>query len=164
MCHMPTNKLIIISMIMPSFFSIVFPFFFPNLLLYMYLLTLVPPLIGTMLRLLQICSESTPDDGGEDEQLQTLSEIMAELLSDVCLLISEVFLNRRTSAVKAVTPFCSVCTFLLCVCVFQMTQETVADSVKNGYLTEKTSLTAAACLVPNFNTAVSVKSQEMLIS
>lgn len=38
-----------------------------------------------------------------------------------------------------------------------MMQETVADSVKKGYLTEKTSLTAAASLVPNFNTSVSTK-------
>lgn len=80
----------------------------------------IPPLIGNMLRLLQIRSESKPDDGDEDEQLETLSEIMAEFLSDICLLISK---------------------------------ETVADSVKNGYLTEKTLLTAAASLVPNFNTS-----------
>lgn len=54
-------------------------------------LPVVPPLIGTILRLLQIRSESKPDDGGEDEQLQTLSEIIAEFLSDICLLISKVF-------------------------------------------------------------------------
>lgn len=41
--------------------------------------------------------------------------------------------------------------------MFQMMQETVVDSVKKGYLTEKTSLTAAASLVPNFNTSVSAK-------
>lgn len=80
----------------------------------------IPPLIGTILRLLQFCSESKSDDSVEDEQLQTLAEITAEFLSDICLLISK---------------------------------ETVADSVKKGYLTEKTSLTAAASLVPNFNTS-----------
>lgn len=36
-----------------------------------------------------------------------------------------------------------------------MAQETVADSVGKGYLTEKTSLTAAASLVPNFTASVS---------
>lgn len=45
-----------------------------------------------------------------------------------------------------------------------MTQETVADSVKNGYLTEKTSLTAAASLVPNFTTSVSDTSKKNVLS
>lgn len=34
-------------------------------------------------------------------------------------------------------------------------QETVADAVKNGFLTEKTALAAAASLVPNFTNSVS---------
>lgn len=93
--------------------------------MYMYLFNLVPPLIGTILRLLQIHTESKPDDGGEDEQLQTLSEIMAEFLSDICLLISKVFLTTQLRDVSAVmvwttvvqdfrtslAAFCSICTF-----------------------------------------------------
>lgn len=63
-----------------------------------YLLYLVAPLIGTILRLLQIHSESKPDGGDEDEQLQTLAEILAEFLSDMCSLISKVFANRHLSA------------------------------------------------------------------
>lgn len=70
----------------------------------MYPLHVVPPLIGAILRLLQIRGESKPDDSGEDEQLQTLSEIMTEFLSDICLLISKVFLKRRISAVMAAIP------------------------------------------------------------
>lgn len=69
--------------------------------MYICLLHVVPPLIGNILRLLQIRSESNPDDGDEDEQLETLSEIMADFLSDICLLISKVFLNGRISAVMA---------------------------------------------------------------
>lgn len=60
------------------------------------LLPLVPPLIGTILRLLQDHSESRPDDGNKDEQLQTLAEITTEFLSDVCLQISKVFLNGHS--------------------------------------------------------------------
>lgn len=45
-----------------------------------------------------------------------------------------------------------------------MAQETVADAVKNGYLTEKTSLTAASSLVPNFNTSVSDDLKKLLIT
>lgn len=47
--------------------------------------------------------------------------------------------------------------FVKYVCLFQTVQETVADSVVKGYLTEKTSLTAAANLLPNFNTSVNAK-------
>lgn len=44
---------------------------------------------------------------------------------------------------------------------FKTTQETVAESVRNGYITEKTSLTAAASLVPNFDTSVSTRSKTL---
>lgn len=57
------------------------------------LLPLVPPLIGTILRLLQHHSESRPDDINKDEQLLTLAEITTEFLSDVFLQISKVFPN-----------------------------------------------------------------------
>ncbi|TNN87028.1 Protein saal1 [Liparis tanakae] len=77
------------------------------------------PLIGTVLRVLQFHSEDK-DDGTKDEQLQTLAEIAAEFLADICSHIST---------------------------------DTVADLVKNGYLTEKTSLTAAGSLAPNFRTS-----------
>lgn len=43
--------------------------------------------------------------------------------------------------------------------VFCPLQDTVADLVKNGYLTEKTSLTAAGSLVPNFKSSVSAFSK-----
>lgn len=77
------------------------------------------PLIGTVLRVLQFHSEDK-DDGTKDEQLQTLAEIAAEFLADICSHIST---------------------------------DTVADLVKNGYLTEKTALTAAGSLAPNFRTS-----------
>lgn len=60
------------------------------------LLPLVPPLIGTILRLLQHHSESRPESGNKDEQLQTLAEITTEFLSDVCLQISKVFPNGHS--------------------------------------------------------------------
>lgn len=69
--------------------------------MYMYLLNAVPLLIGAILKLLQIHSESKPDSGDENEQLKTLAEILTEFLSDICLLISKVFLNRHISAVIA---------------------------------------------------------------
>lgn len=55
------------------------------------------------MRLLQFCSESKSDDSVEDEQLQTLAEITAEFLSDICLLISKVFLNGPISVVMVRT-------------------------------------------------------------
>lgn len=42
--------------------------------------------------------------------------------------------------------------FLADICI-QISKDTVADLVKIGYLTEKTSLTAAGCLVSNFKTS-----------
>ncbi|XP_070763913.1 protein saal1 [Enoplosus armatus] len=82
------------------------------------------PLIGTILRVLQYHSEGkdvdTSKEETKDEQLQTLAEITAEFLSDICI---------------------------------QIPKDTVADLVKKGYLTEKTSLTAAGSLVPNFKTS-----------
>lgn len=82
------------------------------------------PLIGTVLRVLQLHSvdkdEGSSKEGPKDEQLQTLVEITAEFLADICIHIPK---------------------------------ETVADLVKNGYLTEKTALTAAGSLVPNFRTS-----------
>lgn len=101
-CHMVTNNELIITMLLCV---IVCSFFLTDLsLMCMYPLHVVPPLIGAILRLLQIRGESKPDDSGEDEQLQTLSEIMTEFLSDICLLISKVFLKRRISAVMAAIP------------------------------------------------------------
>nr|AFO64939.1 serum amyloid A-like protein 1 [Oplegnathus fasciatus] len=82
------------------------------------------PLIGTILRVLQYHSEGKDDgtskEDTKDEQLQTLAEITAEFLADICI---------------------------------QIPKDTVADLVKNGYLTEKTSLTAAGSLVPNFKSS-----------
>ncbi|KAK9516582.1 hypothetical protein VZT92_024502 [Zoarces viviparus] len=82
------------------------------------------PLIGTVLRVLQYHSEDKGEgpskDGTKDEQLQTLAEITAEFLADICI---------------------------------QIPTATVSDLVKNGYLTEKTALTAAGSLLPNFKTS-----------
>ncbi|XP_044050394.1 protein saal1 isoform X1 [Siniperca chuatsi] len=82
------------------------------------------PLIGTILRVLQYHSEGKDDgtskEDTRDEQLQTLTEITAEFLADICI---------------------------------QIPKDTVADLVKKGYLTEKTCLTAACSLVPNFKTS-----------
>lgn len=82
------------------------------------------PLIGTVLRVLQYHSERKTDessaDDTKDEQLQTLAEVTAEFLADICE---------------------------------QIPKETVADLVKEGYLTEKTSLTAADSLVHNYKTS-----------
>ncbi|XP_042352068.1 protein saal1 [Plectropomus leopardus] len=77
------------------------------------------PLIGTILRVLQYHTEGKDDskEDTKDEQLQTLAEISAEFLADICI---------------------------------QIPKDTVADLVKKGYLTEKTCLTAASSLVPNF--------------
>ncbi|XP_045885370.1 protein saal1 isoform X1 [Micropterus dolomieu] len=82
------------------------------------------PLIGTILQVLQNLSQGK-DDGTskeetKDEQLQTLAEITAEFLADICIHIPK---------------------------------GTVAELVKKGYLTEKTSLTAAGSLVTNFKTS-----------
>ncbi|KAK5902122.1 hypothetical protein CesoFtcFv8_007411 [Champsocephalus esox] len=81
-------------------------------------------LIGTVLRVLQYQSEGKDDatsrDATKDEQLQTLAEITAEFLADICI---------------------------------QIPQDTVADLVKEGHLTEKTALSAAGTLVPNFKTS-----------
>lgn len=144
--------------------NIFFPFLWPQSAF--ILLPLVPPLIGTILRLLQFRTESKPDGSGEDEQLQTLAEITAEFLSDICLLISKVFLNSPISVGvdNSGLSYSGLsnsggCLLNMFVCLFQMMQETVADSLKNGYLTEKMSLTAAASLVPNFNTSVSTNTQ-----
>ncbi|CAJ1056535.1 protein saal1 isoform X1 [Xyrichtys novacula] len=82
-----------------------------------------PPLIGTILRVLQHHSESKADQTKEDtrdEQLQTLAEITSEFLADICS---------------------------------QISKETVAALVKEGYLTEKTSLTAAHSLAQNSKTS-----------
>ncbi|XP_037624138.1 protein saal1 [Sebastes umbrosus] len=82
------------------------------------------PLIGTILRVLQFHAEGkdngTSKEDTEDEQLQTLAEITAEFLADICI---------------------------------QIPKDTVADLVKEGYLTEKTALTAAGSLVQNFKTS-----------
>uniref|UniRef100_UPI0037E9021B protein saal1 isoform X1 n=2 Tax=Semicossyphus pulcher TaxID=241346 RepID=UPI0037E9021B len=82
------------------------------------------PLIGTVLRVLQYNSDrknaETRKDDTKDEQLQTLTEITAEFLADICS---------------------------------QIPKETVADLIKEGYLTEKTSLTAAGSLAHNYKTS-----------
>ncbi|XP_074534458.1 protein saal1 [Halichoeres trimaculatus] len=82
------------------------------------------PLIGTVLQVLQYHSERKTDEtnteGTKDEQLQTLAEVTAEFLADICE---------------------------------QIPKETVADLIKEGYLTEKTSLTAASSLVHDYKTA-----------
>ncbi|XP_040893982.1 protein saal1 [Toxotes jaculatrix] len=82
------------------------------------------PLIATILRVLQYHSECKDDgtskEGTEDVQLQTLAEITAEFLADICS---------------------------------QIHKDTVADLVKKGFLTEKTCLTAAGSLLPNFKTS-----------
>uniref|UniRef100_A0A8C3A9E9 Serum amyloid A-like 1 n=1 Tax=Cyclopterus lumpus TaxID=8103 RepID=A0A8C3A9E9_CYCLU len=53
------------------------------------LLTPGLPLIGTVLRVLQFHSE-VKDEGTKDEQLQTLAEIAAEFLADICSHIPKV--------------------------------------------------------------------------
>lgn len=122
------------------------------------------------MRLLQFRSESKPDDGSEDEQLQTLAEITTEFLSDICLLISKVSKqSRHVSVVMVRTAVDGVFRasqqlFVKYVCLFQTVQETVADSVEKGYLTENTSLTAAANLLPNFNTSVSTKLKKKTVN
>ncbi|XP_029289684.1 protein saal1 [Cottoperca gobio] len=82
------------------------------------------PLIGTILRVLQYHSEGKDDgtskEDRKDDQLQTLAEITAEFLADICI---------------------------------QIPKDTVADLVTKGYLTEKTALTAAGSLLPNFKTS-----------
>ena len=62
---------------------------------------LFPPgisLIGTVLRVLQYQSEGKDDatsrDATKDEQLQTLAEITAEFLADICIQIPQV---KKTS-------------------------------------------------------------------
>lgn len=84
------------------------------------------PFIGSILRVCQYHSECKDDDSTnkeepKDEQLQTLAEITAEFLADLCI---------------------------------DIPKETVADLLKRGYLTEKTCLTAAASLLPQFKTSL----------
>uniref|UniRef100_A0A8C9X725 Serum amyloid A-like 1 n=1 Tax=Sander lucioperca TaxID=283035 RepID=A0A8C9X725_SANLU len=60
------------------------------------------PLIGTILRVLQYHSEGKDDDTSKedtkDEQLQTLAEITAEFLADICVKISKVIIPEKRFA------------------------------------------------------------------
>lgn len=57
------------------------------------------PLIGTVLRVLQHHSEGKCDgsskEDAKDEQLQTLAEITAEFLADICIQIPKVISNKH---------------------------------------------------------------------
>lgn len=63
------------------------------------LLPLGLPLIGTILRVLQYHSEGKDDgtskEDTKDEQLQTLAEITAEFLADICIQIPKVIPKER---------------------------------------------------------------------
>ncbi|KAM4573655.1 protein saal1 [Odontesthes bonariensis] len=81
-------------------------------------------LIGTVLRVCQYQSEckdeATNKDDTKDDHLQTLAEITAEFLADICIHISK---------------------------------DTVTDLINEGYLTQKTCVTAAVSLLPKFKTS-----------
>lgn len=57
------------------------------------------PLIGTVLRVLQFHSEVKCDGSSKedtkDEQLQTLAEITAEFLADICIQVPKVIPNKH---------------------------------------------------------------------
>lgn len=61
---------------------------------YLCVVPLGLPLIGTILRVLQYHSEAKCDGSSKedtkDEQLQTLAEITAEFLADICIQIPKV--------------------------------------------------------------------------
>lgn len=80
------------------------------------------PLIGIVFRVLQYHTElknnaTDDEEGTKNEQLQTLAEIAAEFLADICL---------------------------------QISKDTVAELIKEGYLTEKTCLAAAGSMHTKF--------------
>ncbi|XP_010745473.3 protein saal1 [Larimichthys crocea] len=82
------------------------------------------PLIGTILRLLQHSTEGKHDGSSKEDTKDEQLQALAEITAE----------------------------FLADICI-QIPKDTVADLVKNGYLTEKTTLTAASSLVPNFITS-----------
>uniref|UniRef100_H3CEW5 Serum amyloid A-like 1 n=1 Tax=Tetraodon nigroviridis TaxID=99883 RepID=H3CEW5_TETNG len=85
------------------------------------------PLIGTILRLLQYHGDATRDgDSGEEEKKDEHLQMLAETAAE----------------------------FLADICL-QLSKETVADLVREGYLTVKTCVAAAQSLAPNFQTSVS---------
>lgn len=112
----------------------------------------------TLLRVLQYYSECRDDgtstESTKDGQLQTLAEVTAEFLADICSHISKVILPKflldhiiycqmqlkQNFSTEAVSCF---------------SQDTVADLVEKGFLTEKACLTAAGSLLPNFRSSVS---------
>lgn len=81
-------------------------------------------LIGTILRVLQYQSEGKDDGTSKEDTDDEQLQTLAEITTE----------------------------FLADICI-QIPKDTVADLVKKGYLTEKTSLTAASSLVSNFNTS-----------
>ncbi|XP_051236675.1 protein saal1 [Dicentrarchus labrax] len=82
------------------------------------------PLIGTTLRVLQYHSEGKHEGTSKEDTKDEELEALAEITAE----------------------------FLADICM-QIPKGTVADLVKKGYLTEKTSLTAAGRLVTNFKTS-----------
>ncbi|KAM8751136.1 protein saal1 [Acanthopagrus schlegelii] len=82
------------------------------------------PLIGTILRVLQYHREGKHDSASKEDTSDEQLQALAEITAE----------------------------FLADICI-QIPRDTVADLVAKGYLTEKTSLTAASSLVPNFKTS-----------
>ncbi|XP_068595587.1 protein saal1 [Brachionichthys hirsutus] len=82
------------------------------------------PLIGSILRVLQYHSDGKHGGPSKDGTKDEQLQALAEMTAE----------------------------FLADICI-QIPKDAVADLVKTGYLTEKTSLTAASSLVPNFKMA-----------
>ncbi|XP_049429181.1 protein saal1 [Epinephelus fuscoguttatus] len=82
------------------------------------------PLIGTILRVLQYHSEGKDDSTSKEDTKDEQLQMLAEITTE----------------------------FLADICI-HIPKDAVTDLVKKGYLTEKTCLTAARCLVPNFKTS-----------
>ncbi|XP_034540994.1 protein saal1 isoform X2 [Notolabrus celidotus] len=89
------------------------------------------PLIGTVLRVLQYHSESKTNDTNTEDTKDEQLQTLVEITTE----------------------------FLADICT-QIPKETVADLIKEGYLTEKTSLTAAHSLVPNYKAAQKQQQQQ----
>ncbi|XP_036962502.1 protein saal1 isoform X2 [Acanthopagrus latus] len=83
------------------------------------------PLIGTILRVLQYHREGKHDSASKEDTSDEQLQALAEITAE----------------------------FLADICI-QIPKDTVADLVAKGYLTEKTSLTAASSLMPNFKTSI----------
>lgn len=82
------------------------------------------------------------EEAEKDEQLRALAETAAEFLADICVHIQKVKPNGGNV------------NFIEYLIARLFLQETVADLVREGYLTERTRVAAARSLTPNFQTSV----------